>query len=372
MSGSLYDRKKQFEEKALEAYKNKDYAAAYDATLKAAKLTMELRDQCTGAMYDAYEKDAMSLVTLAESLQQKTKSLKNSVTGNDDGSEETPKGSLAERPDVRLDDVAGMEDVKDQIRLRMIEPLKRPDEAKKHGLKLGGGILLYGPPGTGKTFIAKAVAGELNLPFYTITPADVFGMYVGESPKNIKAIFEKARENPLSVLFIDELESIVKKKDGNIHETTHQVINVLLQELDGINSANKNPILLIGATNTPWNIEEAFLRSGRFDVKAYVGMPDKEARRKIIQNSLKKVEYPVDQDAIDYIVEETEDFSGADLTGIIELARQMAFDNHLTRYTKDLLEKARKKALPSCCAETAKKIEEWEESMGIVRDKKKK
>ena len=192
------------------------------------------------------------------------------------------------------------------------------------------------------------------------------------APKNIKAIFEKARENPLSVLFIDELESIVKKKDGNIHETTHQVINVLLQELDGINSANKNPILLIGATNTPWNIEEAFLRSGRFDVKAYVGMPDKEARRKIIQNSLKKVEYPVDQDAIDYIVEETEDFSGADLTGIIELARQMAFDNHLTRYTKDLLEKARKKAIPSCCAETAQKIEEWEESMGIVRDKKKK
>ena len=172
-----------------------------------------------------------------------------------------------EKPKVRMDDVAGMEDVKDQIRLRMIEPVRNPEEARKHGLKTGGGILLYGPPGTGKTFLAKAVAGELDLPFFSITAADIFGKYVGESENNIRDFFNTARKYPLSVIFIDELESIFQKRSEMVHESTQKVISVILQELDGVRE-NRNPMLLLGATNAPWLIDEAFMRTGRFDVKA--------------------------------------------------------------------------------------------------------
>ncbi|MBQ3122265.1 MAG: AAA family ATPase, partial [Bacteroidaceae bacterium] len=107
---------------------------------------------------------------------------------------------------------------------------------------------LYGPPGTGKTFLARAVAGELNLPFYMITSADVFGRYVGDSEKNILRIFQEARKHKLSVIFIDEMETIFRKRTDDIHEVTQKVISVILQEMDGV-VKHKNPILLLGATN---------------------------------------------------------------------------------------------------------------------------
>ena len=133
-------------------------------------------------------------------------------------------------------------------------------------------MLLYGPPGTGKTYFAKAVAGELKVPFYAITAADIFSKYVGESEQNVRNIFQELRKNKLSVLFIDELESIFRSRADDIHETTRKIISVLLQELDGI-SSNNSGMLLIGATNAPHLIDEAFLRAGRFDVKIFVFLP---------------------------------------------------------------------------------------------------
>lgn len=271
-----------------------------------------------------------------------------------------------ERPDVRLDDVAGMDEVKDQIRLRLIEPVRNPEEARKHGLKTGGGILLYGPPGTGKTFLAKAVAGELNLPFFSITAADIFGAYVGESENNIREFFRTARNHPLSVIFIDELESIFQKRSGTVHETTQKVISVILQELDGVRE-KRNPMLLLGATNAPWLIDEAFMRTGRFDVKAYVGLPDKEARLKIIGNSFRNVAYPVDPDAVRFMAERTEGFSGADLTGIAQKIKQTAFDRKAERYSKALFEEALNGAVPTGCAEIMEKIAAWEKANEISR-----
>ena len=194
-----------------------------------------------------------------------------------------------------------------------------------------------------------------------------------QSFSNREIVFSEARKNPLSVLFFDELESIFQKNTGDtgIHETGKKVISVLLQELSGIDSDNNNPILLMGATNRPWMVDEAFLRSGRFDVKAYVGLPDYAARKKIIENSVKTVEYPVDQDAIEYLTEATEGFCGADISGLFESVRQTAFDRNLNHYTKDLFVEAREKAVPSCNAEISQKIAEWEESFGLTREKKK-
>lgn len=279
------------------------------------------------------------------------------VQGEENGKQD--KNRLQDRPDITLDDVAGMEDVKQQIRLRLIEPVRNPELAERYGLKAGGGVLLYGPPGTGKTFIARAVAGELNLPFYMITSADVFGKYVGESEKNIKAIFENARKNPLSVVFVDEMETIFSKRTDSIHETTQKVISVILQELDGVDKS-KNPILLLGATNTPWKIDEAFLRPGRFDILAYVGLPDYQARLQILQNVFDKGSLPYEEGLAEYIAENTESYSGADLNGVTAKIRQRAFDQRAEYYSMQLAYEVLLESSPSNNQTIMENIRRWE------------
>lgn len=366
MANFNLDKKKEHESLAERALKAKDYAKAFFHTAEAAKYTYVLADRCEGRLKVAYESNANDLVEIAAKLKEKARMAKGSAADASGAPADGNEACRVERPTVRLDDVAGMQKVKDQIRLRMIEPLRHADEAKKHGLKVGGGILLYGPPGTGKTFVAKAVAGELDLPFYAITPADVFGKYVGESEGNIRRLFREARKNPLSVVFIDELESIFRKRTESMHETTQKVVTVILQELDGV-CDNQNPILLLGATNTPWMIDEAFMRTGRFDVLAYVGLPDAEARRKIVENAFRDVAYPIDEGAVDLIVERTDGFSGADLKGVAQKIKQAAFDAKAMRYGKDVCEKVLADAGASCNSETLARIEAWERENDIKR-----
>ena len=265
-----------------------------------------------------------------------------------------------EIPDLTLADVAGMAQVKEEIFLRMIQPMKNPEEAKKYGIKAGGGVLLYGPPGTGKTYLAKAVAGELKIPFYAVTVADIFSKYVGESEKNIRGIFQELRKNKLSVLFIDELETIFRKRSDDIHEATRKTISILLQELDGI-SSNNTGILLIGATNTPQLIDEAFLRSGRFDEKIFVGLPDKDARKQILSSHFNDVKFPMEDGLLDDIAASTENFSGADLKGLTQKVKQRAFAIHAKSYTRELFQECLAQIRPASNAELMRQIREWEE-----------
>lgn len=267
---------------------------------------------------------------------------------------------LAERPKVRLDDVAGMAQVKDQIRLRLIEPVRNPKLAEKYHLRAGGGVLLYGPPGTGKTFLARAVAGELDLPFYMISSSDVFSKYVGDSENNILRIFQEARKNKLSVIFIDEMETIFRKRTDAIHEATQKVISVILQEIDGVDQ-NKNPVLLLGATNMPWQIDEAFLRPGRFDVLAFVGLPDAPARRQILERAFQDG-LPCENGMLDYMTGQTQGYSGADLNGVITKMRQRAFDQRASFYSSQLAYQVMVETPPASNREILSRIREWESS----------
>lgn len=268
---------------------------------------------------------------------------------------------LVTRPKTKLSDVAGMDDIKEQIRLRLIEPVKDPVKAKKYGLKTGGGVLLYGPPGTGKTFLARAIAGELNLPFYMITAADIFGKYVGESEQNIRELFRKARQNPLSVVFVDELENIFSKRSDDIHETTQKVISYILQELDGVDQ-HKNPILLLGATNTPWRIDEAFLRPGRFDILAFVDLPDVPARKQIIKAAFQQSTLPQEAGLIQYIADNTPGYSGADLNGLVAKIQQQAFRRGESRFTQQLAYEILLQSPPSPNREILAQLRSWEAS----------
>lgn len=263
------------------------------------------------------------------------------------------------RPTARLADVIGMDDAKEQIRLRLIEPVRNPLKARKYGLSVGGGVLLYGPPGTGKTMLARGVAGELNLPFFMITAADVFGKYVGESERNMRGIFAEIRKHRLSVLFIDELETLFPNRSNDVHETTRKVISVILQELDGLDK-NKNPILLLGATNVPWMVDEAFLRPGRFDIKIFVGLPDERARRRMIATAFSKGSVPIEDGLVEFMAAGTNNYSGADLNGVMDRLRQLAYASGAKFYGRALAEKAIASVSPTANGEILDKIQDWE------------
>ena len=370
MSNFNYTKKIEHEKAAEKAIIAGDYQQAFLHTAKAAQFAFNLAEQCTGSLREAYITNGNVLTSLAEELKQKSLAAPlQSTSGAAPAGEPAPQSATRlERPDVRLADVAGMEKIKEEIMVRVINPLRDPEKAREYDISVGGGIMLYGPPGTGKTFIARAVAGELNLPFYVITAADIFGKYVGESESNVRRLFAEARSNPFSVVFIDELETVFPKRSENIHESTRKVISILLQELDGIDNT-RNPILLIGATNTPWQVDEAFLRTGRFDLSVYVGLPDEAARKKIIANAFKKVQKKVDSAAIELLAARTGGFSGADLKGITTKIKQCAYRKLVPVLEKDLFSECLKDYTPSSSPGINEQIAAWEKSVGIIRNK---
>jgi transitional endoplasmic reticulum ATPase len=249
----------------------------------------------------------------AEKLLQKAKSIETVRKASSLAEPETSADSfmLQEKPNVTFDDVAGLDDVKKEIRDKIINPFLYPEEARRFGIKSGGGILLYGPPGTGKTYIAKAVAHEVDGAFFSIKPSDVMNKWVGESEKNIAKLFTEARKQAKSVIFIDEVESLIPKRKDSGSTIMQRVVPQILGEMDGVES-NNSTILFIGATNEPWSIDHAALRPGRFDEKIYIPPPDLNARIKMFELNLKV--RPLEND-IDFkkLAEQTEGYSGADI-----------------------------------------------------------
>ncbi len=230
---------------------------------------------------------------------------------------------VAERPNVRFDDVAGLDDVKEQIRLKLIYPFAHPDKAKKFGVKSGGGILLYGPPGTGKTLIARAVAGEVEAAFFSVKPSEIMSKWVGEAEQNVQKLFEVTRSHPRAVIFIDEVESLVPKRRDSGSTVMQRVVPQILAELEGFERGG-GALLFIGATNEPWSLDPAVMRPGRFDDKVYVPLPDFAARRRILEINLK--ERPLAADVrFDDLAQICDGYSGADVANICRKACAIPF-----------------------------------------------
>lgn len=229
---------------------------------------------------------------------------------------------VVQRVRVGLDDVAGMEDVKRQLNLSLLGPIRNPELMKAYKVTARGGLLLYGPPGCGKTFIAKAVSGELGANFYHVGIADVLHHWFGDSERSIRAVFDTARRNAPCVLFFDEVDALGHRRSALSGSSgMRPVVNTLLEEMDSAGSVNDG-VYVLGATNAPWDVDPALRRPGRFDRMIFVGLPDTEARAGIVRSHLQ--DRPVSGIDLKTIANRTDSFSGADLAYVCEIATQMA------------------------------------------------
>jgi len=313
-----------YKKEGLEAYAREDYGRARFALLKASEFLYKLADKSDGLIRESRIKNADKLLALSRKIEHAHPGeIGESASEGEDGDGDS-KFAASESPGISFDDIAGLDDVKEEIYARVIYPLKFPEKAKKYGMIPGGGMLLFGPPGTGKTMIARAIAHEVNAPFYTVKPSEIMSKWVGEAEKNISKLFGEARKNKLSVVFIDEIESLVPKRSGSNSSVMQRVVPQILAELEGFDTPKKNPILFIGATNEPWLLDPAVLRPGRFDELIYVDLPDLAARKKLLELNLD--EKPLDEDIkIDELAETLTGYSGADIKNICLNTAQEAF-----------------------------------------------
>lgn len=269
---------------------------------------------------------------------------------DDDFVAEVERNSLpVEKPAINFDDVGGMEKEKEEISIKIIQPLKHPDLYKAYGKKIGGGILLYGPPGCGKTHLARATAGQVNAKFISVGITDILDMWIGSSERNMEEVFDVARSNTPCVLFFDEVDALGASRSDMKQSSGRHLINQFLSELDGLDSSNEG-ILILAATNAPWHLDSAFRRPGRFDRIIFVQPPDDASRQSIMEVLLKNK--PVKDIDLKQVVKVTKDFSGADLQAVVDHAIEeklkQSFSSGIPEpiTTKDLCNAA-KKVIPS-------------------------
>jgi len=221
---------------------------------------------------------------------------------------ERPKGSFA--------DVAGLDDVKQELLMRLVYPYEYAELFQAYGKRAGGGVLLYGPPGCGKSLVCRALAGETKAAFYSLRLHQILEMYIGCSEKNLNGLFQLARENAPSVIFIDELDALAGHR-GETRNPAHAVVNQLLIELDGHDGANEG-VLVIAATSAIGNVDPAFLRPGRFDRRILVPPPCQAARTEILR--LQARSRPVAGLDYETLASRLEHYTGAEIAQVFEVA----------------------------------------------------
>ena len=214
------------------------------------------------------------------------------------------------KPSIRFDDVGGMKDIKEEIKRKIVYPIMHPDMSEQYGREVGGAVLLYGPPGCGKTYIARATAGECESSFFNVKITDLMSPIEGETERRIHAIFERASRNAPSIIFIDEIDAVAGTRSVGQKGSERRLVNQLLTEMDGFQK--RVGVMILGATNAPWDIDPALRRSGRFSDQIYIPPPDLASRLDIFKIHLKGK--PIVKD-LDYnvLAELSEGFSGADI-----------------------------------------------------------
>ncbi|TCL73994.1 CDC48 family AAA ATPase [Rhizobium sp. BK251] len=266
---------------------------------------------------------------------------------------------MIQAPNVRWDDVGGLDEAQSKLREGVELPLRSPQSFKRMGIRPAKGFLLFGPPGTGKTLLAKAVAREAEANFVATKSSDLLSKWYGESEQQVSRLFERARQVAPTVIFIDEIDSLAPARGGGLGEpaVTERVVNTLLAEMDGLEEMQG--VVVMAATNRPNLLDPALLRPGRFDELVYVPVPDTKGRRKILGIHTKKMPLAEDID-LDELAERTERFTGADLEDLTRRAGLVALRESLEAnvVNKEHFDKALQEVRPSVTPEVEREYED--------------
>lgn len=227
-------------------------------------------------------------------------------------------------PTRNFKDVMGMDEIKKSLQTNVIYPLQFRELSEEFGLKTNGGILFYGPPGNGKTYLAESLAGEAGISFLELNPAFLYNEYFGKYEKNISEIFKLARETAPNILFFDEVETLIPKRENTDHSVVKRGVTQLLIEINKLMSEEQSKTYLVAATNLPWDIDPAMLRPGRFDLKIYVPLPNRGDREALIERLLKSTAFSKDISARE-IADLTDGFSVSDVDFIIRQSAEKVF-----------------------------------------------
>ncbi|ABJ90703.1 ATP-dependent zinc metalloprotease FtsH [Buchnera aphidicola] len=245
---------------------------------------------------------------------------------------------------ITFSDIAGCDEAKEEVS-ELVEYLKEPKKFQKLGGKIPKGILMVGPPGTGKTLLAKAIAGEANVPFFTISGSDFVEMFVGVGAARVRNMFENSRKYAPCIIFIDEIDAVGRQRGagfGGGHDEREQTLNQILVEMDGFEG--NEGIILIAATNRPDVLDPALLRPGRFDRKVIVSLPNIQGRKDILKIHMKKI--PISDDVIpEVLAKSTPGFSGADLANLVNESALLAARNNKNSVSMIEFEKSKDKII---------------------------
>ncbi|XBW38299.1 hypothetical protein QEN19_003888 [Hanseniaspora menglaensis] len=221
-------------------------------------------------------------------------------------------------PDVTWANIGALTKIRVELNMAIVQPIKKPEIYEKVGISAPAGVLLWGPPGCGKTLLAKAVANESRANFISVKGPELLNKYVGESERAIRQVFSRARASIPCIIFFDELDSLVPRRDSTMSESSSRVVNTLLTELDGLN--DRNGIFVVGATNRPDMIDPAMLRPGRLDKTLFIELPDMAEKLDILKTIIKCNGTPITEDVdLEAVVanEKCKNFSGADIHALV-------------------------------------------------------
>ncbi|MBK9127455.1 MAG: ATP-binding protein [Phycisphaerales bacterium] len=327
-------------DKGLAALREGDHVAARPYLIQAAECMIEIAEANTDpaqrAEQEAYAKELLDLARDCDrraaaggrgggaALRPRGERARGGGGGDEEPGANPDDWIVREKPTVRFDDIAGLDDVKAEIKLKMLHPFNHPELAARYGIDVGGGVLLWGPPGTGKTMFAKAIACELDATMFVISPAQLMSKWVGEAEQNVRKLFDAAKQEAKSIIFMDEVEALVPRRSGQQSTVMQRVVPQILQEIEGFDRKAGRALLFLGATNEPWSLDPAMMRPGRLDAKIYVPLPDAPARLRLFEIYLGKRPLADDID-LPALVELTAGYSGADIKAICERSARRPF-----------------------------------------------
>jgi transitional endoplasmic reticulum ATPase len=359
-----------YKQRGLDARRGGQWDSARIYLLEAARAMLQLSKQAQSEQLQQGRRDiAQRLLELArdcDKAKEEHRRRPASAAAAESADSDTTSGDqwmVKEKPNLRFSDVAGLDGVKEEIRLKMLYPFEHSELAEKFGIKGGGGVLLYGPPGTGKTMLARATAGEIDAAFFRISPADILSKWVGEAEQNIHKLFNAARAEGKSIIFIDEIESLIPARRDDGSSVMQRLVPQILQEMEGFDKKAGRSLLFMGATNVPWQLDPAVLRPGRFDEKIYIPLPDPPARMAMLEMYLKHRPLADDLD-LEQLGIRLEGYSGADIKHLCDRAAVIPFLRAVggstdAEITVDILNDALAEVRPSVTAEMAARFDRW-------------